>query len=40
MEKMLRRLELDIYYMENWSWKFDLQIISKTVLSLLFGKKI
>jgi len=40
MEKMLRRLELDLYYMENWSWKFDLQIISKTVLSILFGKKI
>ncbi len=40
MEKMLRRLELDLYYMENWSWKFDIQIISKTVLSILFGKKI
>lgn len=40
MEKMLRRLELDLYYMENWTWKFDLQIIMKTVLSILFGKKI
>ncbi len=40
MEKMLRRLELDLYYLENWSWKFDLQIIYKTFISILFGKKI
>ena len=39
MEKMLRRLELDLYYLENWSWKFDLQIIYKTFISILFGKK-
>jgi lipopolysaccharide/colanic/teichoic acid biosynthesis glycosyltransferase len=40
MEKMLRRLELDLYYMENWSWSFDMKIISKTFLSIAFGKKI
>ena len=39
MEKMLRRLELDLYYLENRSWKFDLQILSKTFISILFGKK-
>jgi lipopolysaccharide/colanic/teichoic acid biosynthesis glycosyltransferase len=40
MDKMLRRLELDLYYMENWSWKFDLQILIKTFLSIISGKKI
>ena len=40
MNKMLRRLELDLYYMENWSWKFDLQILAKTFLSIVSGKKI
>jgi len=40
MEKMLRRLELDLYYMENWSWQFDMKIITKTFLSIVFGKKI
>ena len=40
MEKMLRRLELDLYYMENSSWKFDLTILWKTFTSLIFGKKI
>jgi len=40
IEKMLRRLELDLYYMENWSWQFDLRIIFKTFLSVTFGKKI
>ncbi|MCK8622085.1 sugar transferase [Prevotella sp. E13-27] len=39
MEKMLRRLELDLYYMENYSWRFDLLIIWKTFISILFGKK-
>ena len=40
MEKMLRRLELDLYYLENWSWKFDLQILFKTFFSIAFGKII
>jgi lipopolysaccharide/colanic/teichoic acid biosynthesis glycosyltransferase len=39
MEKMLRRLELDLYYLEHRSWWFDLKIIGKTVVSILFGKK-
>ena len=40
MEKMLRRLELDLYYMENYSWRFDLNILWKTFISIVFGKKI
>ena len=40
MEKMLRRLELDLYYMENYSWQFDLKILWKTFVSIAFGKKI
>jgi lipopolysaccharide/colanic/teichoic acid biosynthesis glycosyltransferase len=40
MEKMLRRLELDLYYMENFTWKFDLLILWKTFFGVLFGKKI
>ena len=39
MEKMLRRLELDIYYLENRSWRFDLKILYKTFTSIIFGKK-
>lgn len=39
LEKMLRRLELDLYYLEHRSWWFDLQILSKTFLSIAFGKK-
>ena len=39
MEKMLRRLELDLYYMENWSWSFDLKILFKTFCNIVFGKK-
>lgn len=40
MEKMLRRLELDLYYLEHRSWWFDLKIICKTFLNILFGKKL
>lgn len=39
MEKMLRRLELDLYYLEHRSWWFDLKIITKTVVNIVFGKK-
>ncbi|MCH8902604.1 MAG: sugar transferase [Bacteroidetes bacterium] len=30
-EKIQRRLEHDLYYIENWSLLFDLQIILRTV---------
>ena len=39
MEKMLRRLELDLYYLEHRSWMFDLKILTKTFLNIVFGKK-
>ncbi|MCR4809064.1 MAG: sugar transferase [Prevotella sp.] len=39
MEKMLRRLELDLYYLENRSWWFDIKIIVKTFINIVFGKK-
>jgi lipopolysaccharide/colanic/teichoic acid biosynthesis glycosyltransferase len=39
MEKMLRRLELDLYYLENRSWWFDAKIICKTFINIAFGKK-
>ena len=39
LEKMLRRLELDLYYLEHRSWWFDLKIITKTFINIVFGKK-
>ncbi|EHO68743.1 hypothetical protein HMPREF9140_01525 [Prevotella micans F0438] len=39
MEKMLRRLELDLYYLENRSWLFDAKILIKTFINIVFGKK-
>lgn len=39
MEKMLRRLQLDLYYQEHQSWAFDLKILMKTFTNILFGKK-
>lgn len=39
MEKMLRRLELDLYYLEHRSWWFDTKILIKTFINIVFGKK-
>lgn len=39
MEKMLRRLDLDLYYLENRSWWFDAKILIKTFINIAFGKK-
>ena len=39
MEKMLRRLELDLYYLGHRSWWFDCKVLSLTFLSIIFGKK-
>lgn len=39
MEKMLRRLELDLYYLKNRSWWFDIKILALTFLNIIFGKK-
>lgn len=39
MEKMLRRLEIDLYYLEHRSWWFDASILTKTFINIIFGKK-
>ncbi len=39
LEKMLRRLELDLYYLAHRSWWFDCKILFLTFTSILFGKK-
>ena len=39
LEKMLRRLELDLYYLEHRSWWFDFKILVKTFINIVFGKK-
>jgi lipopolysaccharide/colanic/teichoic acid biosynthesis glycosyltransferase len=38
MEKMLKRLEMDLYYLENHSWKMDLKILWLTFFNIVFGK--
>ena len=38
MEKMLRRLELDLYYLEHWSLWLDMKILWKTFYSIVSGK--
>lgn len=37
-EKIQRRVEYDLYYIENWSVLFDLYILLKTPLALLKGE--
>jgi Undecaprenyl-phosphate glucose phosphotransferase len=38
-EKLRRRVECDIYYMENWSILFDVRIMLLTIVVVLFGKE-
>ncbi|GAB6982162.1 sugar transferase [Prevotella dentasini] len=38
MEKMLRRMEMDIHYMQHWSLWMDFSIVVKTVLKIISGK--
>ena len=40
MEKMIKRLQYDLYYLEHGSFGFDLKILFKTFLSVISGKKI
>lgn len=40
MDKMLHRLELDLYYLEHNSLWFDMNILVKTFLKIVGGKKI
>jgi Undecaprenyl-phosphate glucose phosphotransferase len=37
-EKILRRVEADLHYIDNWSLPFDLYIIAATPFALLSGK--
>lgn len=39
MEKMLKRLEYDLYYLENRSFKLDIKILILTFFRIVFGKK-
>ena len=38
MEKMLKRLEMDLYYLEHRSWALDFKILGLTFLRIAFGK--
>jgi lipopolysaccharide/colanic/teichoic acid biosynthesis glycosyltransferase len=38
LEKLRRRVELDCDYIENWSLGFDLWIIARTALLVLFDR--
>ena len=38
MDKMLRRLELDLQYLDRWSLWLDMNILWKTFTSIVFGK--
>lgn len=39
LEKMLKRLDLDLYYLEHRSWWFDTKLLLKTFISIASGKK-
>lgn len=39
MEKMLRRLTYDLYYLEHRSWWLDIKILWLTFISIIGGKK-
>lgn len=38
VDRAKRRVELDLYYIDNWSLLFDLQIMLETVLGVAFDK--
>ena len=40
MEKMLCRLEYDLYYLEHRSLWFDIKILFNTFCAIIIGKKI
>ena len=39
MEKMLKRLEYDLQYLDDYSFWTDIKIIYLTSISIIFGKK-
>ena len=40
LEKMLKRLEMDLDYLKHRSWWLDAKILGLTFLKIMFGKKI
>lgn len=38
IEKMLRRMEFDLYYLRHRSWWFDVRILWQTFTNIVFGK--
>ena len=40
IEKMLRRLRYDLFYLQHRSWWLDFKILIKTFINIVFGKKI
>ena len=39
MEKMLRRLRYDLFYLRHRSWLFDIRILWSTFFRIVFGRK-
>ena len=39
LEKMLTRLELDLYYLRNHSVLFDVKVLGLTFLKIVTGRK-
>lgn len=39
IDKMLRRLRYDLFYLQHRSWWFDFKILIKTFVYIVFGKK-
>lgn len=39
IDKMLRRLQYDLYYLKNRSWWFDVKVLWETFMNIVFGKK-
>jgi len=37
-EKLLKRVEYDLYYIDHWSVGFDLYIMARTIAALIFPK--
>jgi Undecaprenyl-phosphate glucose phosphotransferase len=38
-QKLIKRLEYDLFYIENWSVAFDLYIIARTAATVLFSRR-
>ena len=39
IDKMIRRLQYDLYYLKHRSWLFDMKVLWMTFRSIVFGKK-